>query len=531
MAQRRGGRAPRGASQTAERSLVEVRASERHAELAQVERLVEAVRRLDAARSLTDALDVLVDAAAKEAPRVAVFMVRGTRVAGLEGRGPAGRHRPEARGHLGRRGRPASRAPSARRRPSTTSDSPDPALMTTPFGVLPTDAAGLAIALRVGGEPVAVVYADDAADERREVPSAWPEAVELLARHAARCLEVLTVARVSQPVAAAPASAAADAAAVSALRAAGPRARGHQRHGRRCGAAVREAAGLRDQAVSRGGGLAGPPRRQHPAAPAPGNRPRAHDSTTNACPTPSGRAPTTSARSWCARSPTATAGCWARPEDSRRVPRRLPLVILTALAARRRRARPPGRRTPPPDARQPGRPICGRRRIAPVPANLDEFWLVPPAGWRPRERGRVERGARPGQGVRPDCGRQACAGAAAHPRRRRWRRRRSPATRPTSKGWRRPARSPGRREGDADDASRGEAGRGALADAVNLRLAELSEAERDFAAAAAHLRDAAGGEAGVARRPAAAPACARPATRAIARARRRPSRRCATTGR
>ena len=33
-----------------------------------------------------------------------------------------------------------------------------------------------------------------------EVPSAWPEVVELLARHAARCLEVLTVTRVAQPV-------------------------------------------------------------------------------------------------------------------------------------------------------------------------------------------------------------------------------------------------------------------------------------------------------------------------------------------
>ena len=58
---------------------------------------------------------------------------------------------------------------------------------------------GVAVPVRVGGEEVAVLYADDAVAGGREVPSAWPEVVELLARHAARCLEVLTVTRVAQP--------------------------------------------------------------------------------------------------------------------------------------------------------------------------------------------------------------------------------------------------------------------------------------------------------------------------------------------
>ena len=39
---------------------------------------------------------------------------------------------------------------------------------------------------------VAVLYADDDGVQGREVPSAWPERVELLARHAGRCLEALT---------------------------------------------------------------------------------------------------------------------------------------------------------------------------------------------------------------------------------------------------------------------------------------------------------------------------------------------------
>lgn len=196
--------ARREARQMVERSLVDARAAERQADLAQVERLVEAVRRIDAARSLTDALDVLVEVAAKEVPRVAVFMARGTRVMGWKGAGmPVGTdlRRMEIASSEGGLIPRAVRTASA----VTTSDSPDAALMTTPFGVLPTDAAGLAIALRVGGEPVAVLYADDAADHRREVPNAWPEAIELLARHASRCLEVLTVARVATPIAAAPA--------------------------------------------------------------------------------------------------------------------------------------------------------------------------------------------------------------------------------------------------------------------------------------------------------------------------------------
>jgi len=200
--------ARRDAHQRAERSPAEGRDTDRQTELAQVERLVESVRRLDAAHSLTDALDVLVEVVAKEAPRVAVFMMRGTRMAGWRGSGmPSGTDLKRldlsiADGGLVSR---AVRASLAVR----TREFHDPALMTTPFGALPADAAGLAIALRVGGEPVAVLYADDVADQRREVAGAWPEAVELLARHAARCLEVLTVVRAAQPAVAASSLAAA----------------------------------------------------------------------------------------------------------------------------------------------------------------------------------------------------------------------------------------------------------------------------------------------------------------------------------
>jgi hypothetical protein len=54
---------------------------------------------------------------------------------------------------------------------------------------------GLAVPVVVGGRGVAVVYADAglAPDADHHAPGAWPETIEVLARHAARCLEALTV--------------------------------------------------------------------------------------------------------------------------------------------------------------------------------------------------------------------------------------------------------------------------------------------------------------------------------------------------
>jgi hypothetical protein len=64
----------------------------------------------------------------------------------------------------------------------------------------------------VGGRVVAVVYADAVTTDGhdRHVPSSWPELIEVLARHAGRCLEALTTQktapRVPPPSAAGPAS-------------------------------------------------------------------------------------------------------------------------------------------------------------------------------------------------------------------------------------------------------------------------------------------------------------------------------------
>jgi hypothetical protein len=59
---------------------------------------------------------------------------------------------------------------------------------------LPTDRMALGGPVLVGGRVVAVVYADSVTEDGHEkfVPSGWPEVIEILTRHAARCLESLT---------------------------------------------------------------------------------------------------------------------------------------------------------------------------------------------------------------------------------------------------------------------------------------------------------------------------------------------------
>ena len=56
---------------------------------------------------------------------------------------------------------------------------------------------GLAVPVIVGGRVVAVIYADGVTldGHERAVPSGWPEVIEVLARHAGRCLEALTTQR------------------------------------------------------------------------------------------------------------------------------------------------------------------------------------------------------------------------------------------------------------------------------------------------------------------------------------------------
>ncbi len=184
------------ARQAAEQSLLLTHAADRQQELACSDRTLAAFRKLDEARSLTAVLRVLADQAEQEVGRVALLLVIGSRLRGWEWRGVAGSDAaidvPVDQGTVFDRA-------IASGFPVSTSDAPlgadgDPlaALLAIPPGRV-----GLAVPISVGGRVVAILYADDAGERTPVVPSTWPELAEILARHAGRCLEALTVSHAS----------------------------------------------------------------------------------------------------------------------------------------------------------------------------------------------------------------------------------------------------------------------------------------------------------------------------------------------
>jgi chromosome segregation ATPase len=175
----------------------EGRSVERQWRLAIVERMLGSVSAISGARSLSDTLAALVAAAAAEAPRTALFIVNGPRLQGWRVHGfgtiaPASLQcAVEDRSALGdaaRRGEAVS-----------TAVAPAPA-----FAALPPDRIGLAVPVTVGGHAVAVLYADDGSGDEPETPASWPEAVQLLGRHASACLAHLTALRTAQAMRATP---------------------------------------------------------------------------------------------------------------------------------------------------------------------------------------------------------------------------------------------------------------------------------------------------------------------------------------
>jgi hypothetical protein len=174
--------------------LNDVRAREREAELAALTRLLESIRGLDGASSLSEVLDALGQAAGREASRAAVLVLRNERLLGWKLTGFGARDTQPKAIDLGLNESGVIGLAVGAARPVTTRDSQS-AGEGPGFVHLPSDRMGFAVPVIVGGRVVAVVYADSLSGEGREhaVPSAWPEVIEVLARHAARCLEALTV--------------------------------------------------------------------------------------------------------------------------------------------------------------------------------------------------------------------------------------------------------------------------------------------------------------------------------------------------
>ncbi len=188
------------AEQRLEERVAAASVREREAEMAALTRLLESVRGLDGAATLSEVLDALGQAAGREASRAAVLVLKHERLFGwkLSGFGPLDT---QARSiDLGFNESGVIGVAAGTARPVTTRDS-ETAAAGPGFAHLPADRMGFAVPVIVGGRVVAVVYADSVTVTGREhaVPSGWPEVIELLARHAARCLEALSVQKAVSP--------------------------------------------------------------------------------------------------------------------------------------------------------------------------------------------------------------------------------------------------------------------------------------------------------------------------------------------
>jgi hypothetical protein len=174
--------------------LQSVKATVRERRSETLDRLLAAVRRLDEAKTLTGILQALAQGAAAETSRVAIFLVEGDmlQVWGQFGFASATGPVPMAVADAG-----ALTAAVALRQTSFVSPRSDARDTTSPaFMRVPAGHSGLVVPIIVGGETVAVLYADDVnkLPQQEDAPR-WSEEVELLVRHASLRLENVTSAR------------------------------------------------------------------------------------------------------------------------------------------------------------------------------------------------------------------------------------------------------------------------------------------------------------------------------------------------
>jgi len=180
------GRAEGREAERADRAAVERPASER---------LLEAIRAIDRANSLTEVLDALLAGAGFEVARVAILLVRGERLRGWRF---AGFGLPlDAASELELSLADAGVIGDALRTQAAASG--DSAASVPSFTSLPPGSMAVALPVSISGQVVAMVYADRG--ERGAADATWPATLEILTRHAARSLEVLTALRAATRIA------------------------------------------------------------------------------------------------------------------------------------------------------------------------------------------------------------------------------------------------------------------------------------------------------------------------------------------
>ena len=195
--------AEQSAAEKVSEAVTEAQLVERRADLACATRLLEITRGLDHAASLTEILDGLADYAHAEVGRAALFLVQGARLHGWRILGfenvPEDGHgveldvgAAEVIARAVHTGEPAATSVLAAHAEQPGAGDNPPL-----FLALTAGRAGLAMPVHVGHQVVAVLYTDEGGGEPKCTPSAWPEIIEVVARHAGRCLEALTVSKVA----------------------------------------------------------------------------------------------------------------------------------------------------------------------------------------------------------------------------------------------------------------------------------------------------------------------------------------------
>ncbi|PYR57516.1 MAG: hypothetical protein DMF85_13405, partial [Acidobacteria bacterium] len=166
--------------------------ADRQTQLAAVERLLNAVRTIDRAQTLTQVLDALVRETAQSASRAIAFLVDGDRLKGWKAVGFDALDPPQIDNPIAGTGllSSAARAGDAM---VTAPDRPAPT-----FAALPANRTALAAPLVVGGHTVAVLYADEGGAAQGIAAAGWTDAIQVLARHASAALSLVTALRTLQ---------------------------------------------------------------------------------------------------------------------------------------------------------------------------------------------------------------------------------------------------------------------------------------------------------------------------------------------
>jgi hypothetical protein len=158
------------------------------ARLADTVRLTAAIRTLDEATSLREILERLIDSASQVASRTAVFLVNGGRLRGWRALGF------DAAPIAGAAFEPAEAGvieQAARSGLSQRHRAGDATLLPL-FAAADGPRDAVAEPVQVGGSVIAVLYADAARADRPEDPE-WLKTIDLMAQHAGRVLEAMTV--------------------------------------------------------------------------------------------------------------------------------------------------------------------------------------------------------------------------------------------------------------------------------------------------------------------------------------------------